>query len=238
MANIKEKMKIKIIQDGPYTVIGGIPLSDQILIPDEQGLSIGWHQGKQYPIEDEYDLCRCGHSRKKPFCDGTHGEIFFDGTETANRKPFIEQVEPETIGPELVLTDVVVLCANARFCDRAGGTWDNTRASDDPKAKAVAIQEVWDCPAGRLVLHDKKGKLLEPEFEPSIGLVYDPVLRLLGPIWVRGGILIEAADGSEYEIRNRVTLCRCGKSANKPFCDGKHEIAESNDSKGDDYELP
>ena len=60
MANLKEKMKIKIIQDGPYTVIGGIPLSDQILIPDEQGLSIGWHQGKQYPPEDEYDLCRCG----------------------------------------------------------------------------------------------------------------------------------------------------------------------------------
>ena len=29
-------------------------------------------------------------------------------------------------------------------------------------------------------------------------------------------------DGEEYEVRNRVTLCRCGRSQNKPFCDGRH----------------
>jgi len=228
MAGKKDRMKIKVIEDGPYTVTGGIPLSDQILIPDAEGFSMGWYQGKQYPIEEEYDLCRCGQSRNKPFCDGTHGEMFFDGTETASHKPFLDQIEPETVGPELVLTDVLALCASARFCDRVGGTWDNTRASDDPQAKAIAIQEVWDCPAGRLVLHNKKGKLLEPEFEPSIGVVFDPVIPIPGPLWVRGGIPIEAADGTLYEIRNRVTLCRCGKSANKPFCDGKHENAESN----------
>ena len=43
-----------------------------------------------------------------------------------------------------------------------------------------------------------------------------------GPIWVKGGIRIEGADGKSYEIRNRVTLCRCGQSSNKPFCDGTH----------------
>ena len=43
-----------------------------------------------------------------------------------------------------------------------------------------------------------------------------------GPIWVRGGIPIESADESIYEIRNRVALCRCGKSSNIPFCDGSH----------------
>jgi CDGSH-type Zn-finger protein len=221
-----EKMKIKVNEDGPYTVTGSIPLSDQILVPDAEGLSVRWQKGKEYEVKEEYDLCRCGHSKDNPFCDLTHNEIFFDGTETASRKPFIEQIEPKTIGPELVLTDVVALCALARFCDRAGGVWDNTRASDHPEARKIAIQEVWDCPAGRLVLHDKNGKLLEPKFEPSIGLEIDPVKKVLGPIWVRGGIPIEAADGTLYEIRNRVTLCRCGKSTNKPFCDGKHENVE------------
>ena len=43
-----------------------------------------------------------------------------------------------------------------------------------------------------------------------------------GPLWVRGGIPIESADGTLYEIRNRVTLCRCDKSDNKPLCDGSH----------------
>jgi CDGSH-type Zn-finger protein len=226
MATKNDKMKIKVNEDGPYTVTGEIPLADQILIPDVEGLSIGWKQGKVYPVKEEYDLCRCGHSKTKPFCDGTHNEIFLDGSETASRKPFIEQIEPKTIGPELVLTDVVALCALARFCDRAGGAWDNTRASNNPAAKKIALQEAGDCPAGRLVLHDKAGNAIEPAFEPSIGLVIDPVVNVQGPIWVRGGIPVEAADGYVYEIRNRVTLCRCGKSTNKPFCDGKHEDAE------------
>ena len=35
-------------------------------------------------------------------------------------------------------------------------------------------------------------------------------------------LAIESAGGTEYEVRNRVTLCRCGRSRNKPFCDGSH----------------
>jgi CDGSH-type Zn-finger protein len=219
---VKKKMKVKICEDGPYIVQGGVPLADQILVPDGEGLSIRWHKGKEYPVTDEYELCRCGHSKNMPFCDSTHKEIGFDGTETASRAPFTSQAEPITVGPELELTDVVALCALARFCDRAGGVWDNTRASDDPMAKSIAVQEVEDCPAGRLVLHDKAGNPVEPKFEPSIGLVLDPVVAELGPVWVRGGIPIESADGTTYEIRNRVTLCRCGNSNNKPFCDGRH----------------
>ena len=222
MTTKTDKMKIKVCEDGPYTVSGGIPLVDQILVPDAEGLSVRWHTGKEYPIQEEYDLCRCGHSKNKPFCDMTHHEINFDGSETASREPFKSQAEPKTIGPELVLTDVVALCALARFCDRVGGVWDNTRASDNPEAKKIVLQEVGDCPAGRLVLHDKAGNVIEPQFEPSIGLVLDPVVAELGPLWVRGGIPVEAADGYVYEIRNRVTLCRCGKSTNKPFCDGRH----------------
>ena len=223
MAHKNEKMKIKVIADGPYTITGFVPLIDLVMVPDAEGQSKGWYTGERYQVTEEYDLCRCGHSKKMPFCDLTHFETFFDGTETASRKPFDDQIEPVIIGPELVLTDVLALCANARFCDRSGGVWDNTRASDDPEAKKIAIQEVWDCPAGRLVLKNKMGKLIEPEFEPSIGVILDPVIPVPGPLWVRGGIPIEAADGTVYEIRNRVTLCRCGKSTNKPFCDGKHE---------------
>jgi len=128
MATKNDNMKIKVNEDGPYTVSGGIPLADQILVPDAEGLSTGWYAGKQYQIKEEYDLCRCGHSKNKPFCDGTHCEIFFDGTETASRKPFIEQIEPKTTGPELVLTDVVALCASARFCDRGSVEYGITRA--------------------------------------------------------------------------------------------------------------
>jgi CDGSH-type Zn-finger protein len=62
----------------------------------------------------------------------------------------------------------------------------------------------------------------EPDLRPSIGLVEDPAAGVSGPLWVKGGISIVSADGVEYEARNRVTLCRCGASQNKPFCDGTH----------------
>jgi CDGSH-type Zn-finger protein len=70
---------------------------------------------------------------------------------------------------------------------------------------------------------------VEPSLAPSIGLVHDTAKKIGGPIWVRGGIPVVGADGKEYEVRNRVTLCRCGASGNKPFCDGSHASIEFQD---------
>ncbi|MCJ7713336.1 CDGSH iron-sulfur domain-containing protein, partial [Candidatus Bathyarchaeota archaeon] len=53
--------------------------------------------------------------------------------------------------------------------------------------------------------------------------------KVSGPIWVKGGVIVESSDGTSYEVRNRQTLCRCGKSENKPFCDGTHIKAGFND---------
>lgn len=93
----------------------------------------------------------------------------------------------------------------------------------DPKARDLTIREANHCPAGRLVVQDKKtGKEIEHKLPPSIGVVEDPALVCSGPLWVRGEIQAESEDGMPYEIRNRVTLCRCGTSNNKPFCNGSH----------------
>ena len=215
------RFKIKVSRNGPYIVSGGIPLAENIIITDAKGISYKWRAGKKYMLQGTYELCRCGQSKNKPFCDGTHQHIRFDGTETANREPYLNQAK-EINGPDLKLTDAPALCVHARFCDRAGGIWKCTEQSSDPEARRIAIEEAGDCPSGRLVVWDKEGNEIEPEFKPSIELVEDPYTGVSGPLWVRGGILVESADGTTYEIRNRVTLCRCGKSANKPFCDGTH----------------
>ena len=213
--------KIRTSKNGPYLVSGGIPLAKQIIGIDAAGYSYEWREGKKYPSKDNYALCRCGQSKNKPFCDGTHTQVHFDGTETASREPYLEQAK-RISGPELELTDARELCALARFCERAGGIWNLVEKPDTPEAKGIAIEEARNCPSGRLVVWDKNGKKIEPKFEPSIGLVEDPQEGVQGPIWVRGGIPIESVDGKAYEVRNRVTLCRCGKSYNKPFCDGSH----------------
>jgi CDGSH-type Zn-finger protein len=215
------KFRIKVVKNGPYLVTGGIPLKEMIIECDGDGIAVAWREGKTYPLMDSYELCRCGQSKHKPFCDKPHLNIKFDGTETAGHKPYIEQAQ-ELKGPALDLFDAKILCTHARFCDRAGGIWDLTEQSNDPKARQTAIEEARDCPSGRLVVRDKAGNEIEPVLEPSIVLIRDPFKGVDGPIWVRGGIIIEAADETTYEVCNRVTLCRCGKSHNKPFCDGRH----------------
>jgi len=151
------------------------------------------------------------------------------GTETASRETVARQAETYD-GPTLTLRDAESLCAFARFCDPAGKIWSLIEQTDDPAARALVIPEANHCPAGRLVVHDKNThKAIEEPLPPSIGVVEDPALGCGGPIWVRGGIAIESEGGTRYETRNRVTLCRCGASSNKPFCDGSHAAIKFDD---------
>jgi CDGSH-type Zn-finger protein len=214
--------RVRVSKNGPYIVSGGIPLAIKEIRNDAEGYCSTWHEVKTYLLKEQYALCRCGHSKNKPFCDGTHAKIPFDGTETAEDVPYLDRAE-KIDGPDLSLTDSDGMCVHARFCMRAGGIWNLTRQSDIHEARDIAIEEAGNCPSGRLVVWDKKsGKALEPEFEKSIVVIEYPTRSEHGPLWVRGGIPVESSDGHVYEIRNRVTLCRCGKSYNKPFCDGSH----------------
>ena len=222
MPDAPVEMKIVVRKDSSLLVTGGVPLAIQIIVPNEEGLSWQWKQGHVFPDKPKYSLCRCGHSKTKPYCDTTHKEIGFDGTETADRAPVAERSEVID-GPTLALEDDEALCAFARFCDPGGKVWSLVEGSNDPEMRKLAIREAMHCPAGRLVIIDKETEtVLEPDLPPSIGVVEDPVLGASGPLWVRGGIPIESYDGTKYEVRNRVTLCRCGASSNKPFCDGSH----------------
>lgn len=218
----EQEQRIQVTKNGPYLVTGDLPLAKQIIGTDAQGESTEWIEGESYETQERYLLCRCGHSGHKPFCDGTHTRIGFDGTESASRAPYLEQARVFE-GPAMSLSDVQVLCAAARFCDPNGTVWRQVRHTDDPDIRAQFDRQVSHCPSGRLVAWDKAtGKPLEPALSQSIGIVEDPAKEVSGPLWVRGGIEVVSADGDAYPIRNRQTLCRCGASSNKPFCDGSH----------------
>jgi CDGSH-type Zn-finger protein len=213
---------ITVTRNGPYLVEGAVPLANQTIESDSEGGSREWLLGQSFEVADEYRLCRCGQSANKPFCDGTHLVVAFDGTETASMAPYLEQADVFE-GPTTDLTDAQPFCAGARFCDPDGAIWNLIEQTDSVDAQEKVKHQSGHCPSGRLVVWDKTTrKPYEPVFEPSLGLVQDPVAGVSGPIWVRGEIPIVSADGQAYEIRNRVTLCRCGASANKPYCDGSH----------------
>ncbi len=214
--------QITVSKNGPYIVSGSVPLAFQTIGVNNKNESTEWVEGDALPASEPYALCRCGKSNKKPFCDGTHTKIGFDGTETASREPIMKQAELLD-GPTMQLADAEDLCAFARFCDPHGRVWNQVASTDDPNERAQFIRQVGDCASGRLIAIDKDtGKPIEPKLPPSIGLVEDPAQKCSGPLWVRGGIPLIGADGQAYEIRNRMTLCRCGRSENKPFCNGAH----------------
>lgn len=221
--------KVVITKNGPYLVSGNLPLGKEIAMTGKEPEPEKWVKGKKYPQKKFYALCRCGQSKNKPYCDGTHLKVNFQCEETASRKTYLNQAK-KLKGPELDLTDAPSLCSVARFCHLSGGTWNNVQNSDNPRAKKIAIQTACNCPSGRLVVWDKKtGKAIEPKFKVSVSLIEDQQAKVSGPIWLKGGISLESEDGKKYETRNRMTLCRCGQSQNKPFCDGSHLEAHFND---------
>jgi len=215
-------VRVTVSRDGPYIVTGAVRLSRQTIAVDADGSSTGWVETELPQPPPKFALCRCGRSNKKPFCDGTHATIGFDGTEVADRTPYLDQAKAFD-GPSLALLDVESLCAFARFCDPNGQVWSQVENSGDPDVRATFVQQVQNCPSGRLVVWDKAaGAAIEPKLPVSIGLIEDPAELCSGPLWLRGGIAVVSADGENYEVRNRATLCRCGGSKNKPFCDGTH----------------
>jgi CDGSH-type Zn-finger protein len=217
--------RIKVTEDGPYIVGGDVPLDEEHIVYGPDGEPARWAKGPSLPHKGTYALCRCGASKHKPFCDGSHVEAGMDGTEMAERVPYHQHAE-RTAGPGLDLTWSELFCISARFCHAGKDAWSYTEASDDPEARAKAIEQAGNCPSGSLVAWDKaSGAAIEPPCQPGISLIEDPQRGLSGPIWIKGGIPIESADGFECETRNRVTLCRCGRSQKKPFCDGSHAAA-------------
>lgn len=218
--------KIKILPGGPYEVSADIPMQNALIDVDDEGASLGWKAGKAYPPQKEpYHLCRCGQSQNKPFCDGSHVAAAFEGTEYADKKPYLEGCKVYH-GETVDLYDNESLCSSMRMCDRGVGVWEAAIESGDPQNRELAIQEACDCAAGRLTIRDKEGNFIEPRLEPEVSPVQDTGAGMRGPLAVKGGITLEGADGESYEVRNRMTLCRCGKSKNMPYCDISHLSCE------------
>jgi CDGSH-type Zn-finger protein len=215
------RARIVVVGNGPYLVEGGVRLLRTAIVKTERGEPVEWDEGPDFAASESYELCRCGESAAKPFCDGVCERIEFDGAETADRGPTAARRSPWQ-GEGVVLYDDGSLCTKAGFCrNRQTDVWVLAKEADGEGARAQFVSMVHHCPSGRLTYAESAdlGRTVEPSFEPSIGVEPN------ASYWVRGGIPVVSEDGAPYEVRNRQTLCRCGHSQNKPFCDGSHKPA-------------
>jgi CDGSH-type Zn-finger protein len=206
-------------------VSGGLPVVRKRAVHSEHGEPMTWQTSEPLTEKNTYALCRCGESDNKPFCDGAHRAAEFEGVDTADGSTYAERAT-SLGGTGLTVTDDRSICVHAGFCGtKATNVWKQVADTDDTTVRIAVINEVEKCPSGALTYRfDGDEEDTEPDMPAQVGIIDD------GPIWVSGGAAVTTAAGVELESRNRMTLCRCGASANKPLCDGSHKEAGFTDS--------
>ncbi len=228
MANTddRNRMRIVIEADGPYHVHADIPLVRKTQVVSEYGEPLTWKPEGAIKTDGVYELCRCGQSNDKPFCDSTHWSACFDGTETADTGPTAARQITYEGSTGIVVKRDHSLCTEAGFCGTRLASIEKLAAeTGDTNVRSQVIAMIERCPSGSLVYTMAAG---EPEIEPDLPAQIAVTTEITadgpiaGPLWVTGNIPIERADGQPFETRNRVTLCNCGESKNKPLCDGMH----------------
>lgn len=209
---------VKVRANGPYVVSGSVPLRVREPIMSEHGEPLTWRTNKVTDRGAAYTLCRCGASANKPYCDGSHAAVGFDGAETAPTDSYQER-RTSYPGTGIEVFDDREKCMHAGFCgNQVSNVWKMADKTDDTIVRGQVMAMIERCPSGALT-YEVEGDAVEPDIPAEVSVIPN------GPLWVTGGIPIERADGEPVELRNRVTLCRCGQSANKPLCDGSHKEA-------------
>jgi CDGSH-type Zn-finger protein len=160
-------------------------------------------------------LCRCGGSAKKPLCDGTHARIGF-----SDESPQATGARETYAGKSITLFDNRSICAHAGVCtDRLKSVFRmDAEPWIDPDAASVEAiaATIAQCPSGALSYATSGAEWVPPARAPNVTATKD------GPYAVTGGVELAGIAFGEGASREHYTLCRCGASKNKPFCDGAH----------------
>ena len=220
------EQKIQIQPNGPYLVHGDTPLVRKQQVTSEHGEPMTWQKTEEVETKETYALCRCGESNNKPFCDGTHVKTEFDGTETAATDKYEDRKIVHENSTGIVIKRDYSVCAESGFCgDRLANIEKLAELTDDSTVRAKVMAMIERCPSGSYTYAlTEDAEDIESDLPRQIAVTTEMTSEgpIAGPLWVTGEILVERADGQPMEVRNRVTLCRCGQSKNKPLCDGTH----------------
>ncbi len=174
-------------------------------------------QGEQLETQPTFALCRCGGSKKKPFCDGTHAKIGFSDKKEERRT---EDRRHDYTGEVITVHDNRGICAHASLCSdglSAVFQLEHEPWIDPDAAQAEEIIAiVKSCPSGALSYSVDREEQRDQAREPAIRVSKN------GPYLVTGGPELVDVGRGQGASTEHFTLCRCGASKNKPFCDGSH----------------
>ena len=223
------KPKILPLPNGPYYLINDMQPKVVYNLQNFKGEPLATTVG--------IVLCRCGASKNKPFCDGTHNTIGFSSANRTldenddTKKTAIKDKRRDYPGKEITVHDNRKICSHAAECVKnlssvfklGSRPWINPDAS---KMNDI-IDVVRRCPSGALSYSIDGVEYRDPEEQRN------PTVTVLknGPYHITGGIELIGEDiqFGEGASKEHYTLCRCGASENKPFCDGTHKSSKFHD---------
>jgi CDGSH-type Zn-finger protein/uncharacterized Fe-S cluster protein YjdI len=245
---IKEKPKILPLPNGPYYLLNDMKPKIVENLQNSKGEPLSTVSGVA--------LCRCGASKNKPFCDGTHGTIGFSTENKAvqastNSNSTSTGADPSSsdvssnknknttkdkrksyVGKKITIHDNRRICSHATECVNNLPPVFKVNSRPWIDSDAAEVEEIADtirkCPSGALSYSiDGIEYRDQNDRNPMVTVSKD------GPYAITGGIEliganIQFGDGASKE---HYTLCRCGASQNKPFCDGMHRAINFKDDK-------
>jgi len=216
---MRSKPKIACLPNGPYYLLNDMEAAP---VPNLRRAS-----GEACATVRGVALCRCGESKNKPFCDGTHGTNAFKDRNTADPG---KNRRRAYAGKRITIFDNRGICSHAGFCtDELKAVFRmHEEPWIDPDGAGVEeiVAAIAKCPSGALSYAIEGVEAEPPRRAPTVTVTDN------GPYAVTGGVElmgIPFADGASTE---HYTLCRCGASKNKPFCDGSHWDANFRDPGG------
>jgi len=216
----RTKPKILLLTNGPFYLLNDMKSK---IVENLQNF-----KGEPLSTTAGIALCRCGASKNKPFCDGTHSLIGFSSVnktlnDNDNNKG-VKDKRRDYVGKEITIHDNRKICSHAAECVNnlpsvfklGSKPWIDP---DGAKTEHI-INAVQKCPSGALSYSIDGMEYRDPPEERN------PVVTVSknGPYYITGGIELigEAIEFGEGVSKEHYTLCRCGASNNKPFCDGEH----------------
>lgn len=123
-------------------------------------------------------------------------------------------------GQELNVTFDLEVCTHAGECVRAlPQVFDTERrpwiAPDEGSAEEIR-DVVARCPSGALEIDGQA----EPAQTPVSGATIQVMPN--GPLLISGAVTVVGEDGATLDTGPKMALCRCGRTAREPYCDGSH----------------
>ncbi|MFT4979737.1 MAG: CDGSH-type Zn-finger protein [Myxococcota bacterium] len=169
--------------------------------------------GEPLDVEGDVYFCRCGKSTNAPFCDGTHKKVGFSGACEERPGKAVATWEGQTLRTFFNPNT----CMHVFYCKPLKALREQEQAGDAAAAEEI-IRVIGLCPSGALS-YELKADIEAPDTTPSgpaVEVMEGGEIRLKGTFAINEPLL-------ERQSGDRATLCRCGMSKNKPWCDGRHK---------------